>query len=101
MRTSLAPFLFDGYLNYNLHSWVVGALDSAWRAVHNYLYLTDRSKIPQLVKLWGTNREWLPREYDEIPEPDIDSPILGNNGVEKLMSGNILEQYIRCTRKGY
>jgi len=40
------------------HAWVVGALDSAWRAVYEYLYHTDPLKIPKFIQLWGTNPEW-------------------------------------------
>jgi monoamine oxidase len=40
------------------HAWVVGALDSAWRAVHNYLFLTDPTKLTQFYALWGKNAEW-------------------------------------------
>ena len=94
--TSLLQLLI--FYNY---SWVVGALDSAWRAVYDYLYLTDKKKIPELVKRWGTNREWFHKKYDEVPEPDMESPVDGPDGVDEFISGNILEQYIRSTRKGY
>ncbi|KAF8153859.1 hypothetical protein B0H34DRAFT_661915 [Crassisporium funariophilum] len=40
------------------HAWVVGALDSAWRAVYSYLSLTDPGKIDSFFGMWGKNPEW-------------------------------------------
>ncbi|KAI5984065.1 hypothetical protein EDD15DRAFT_2177765 [Pisolithus albus] len=41
------------------HAWVVGALDGAWRAVHEYLAVTKQEdKMKKFVKLWGYNLEW-------------------------------------------
>jgi len=41
------------------HAWVVGALDSAWRAVYEYLKVTRQNdKIRQFKKIWGENVEW-------------------------------------------
>ncbi|KAI6126499.1 hypothetical protein F5141DRAFT_1247376 [Pisolithus sp. B1] len=41
------------------HAWVVGALDSAWRAVHEYLCVTGQEdKKKDFKKLWGENIEW-------------------------------------------
>ncbi|KAG2153891.1 hypothetical protein DEU56DRAFT_868461 [Suillus clintonianus] len=50
------------------HAWVVGALDSAWRAVYEYLLASKKhpqSTIEKFFKLWGTNIEWVdrPSEY--------------------------------------
>ena len=42
--------------------WVVGALDSAWRAVYSYLYFTDPSKLDDFYALWGKNAEWFEAE---------------------------------------
>lgn len=38
--------------------WVVGALDSAWRAVKEMLILTDPKLLSKFYKLWGVNEEW-------------------------------------------
>ncbi|KAG1879144.1 hypothetical protein F4604DRAFT_1880092 [Suillus subluteus] len=41
------------------HSWVVGALDSAWRAVYEYLLTSGQhEKIQKFFDLWGQNEEW-------------------------------------------
>ncbi|KAI9573041.1 hypothetical protein HD554DRAFT_2167323 [Boletus coccyginus] len=41
------------------HSWVVGALDSSWRAVYEYLKVTGQhGKIKKFKMLWGENSEW-------------------------------------------
>ncbi|KAI5990294.1 amine oxidase [Pisolithus orientalis] len=41
------------------HAWVVGALDSAWRAVHEYLSVTKQDdKMQKFKELWGENVEW-------------------------------------------
>ncbi|KAI6100915.1 amine oxidase [Pisolithus croceorrhizus] len=41
------------------HAWVVGALDSAWRAVHEYLAVTRQDdKMRRFKELWGDNVEW-------------------------------------------
>ncbi|KAF8435775.1 hypothetical protein L210DRAFT_3648444 [Boletus edulis BED1] len=41
------------------HAWVVGALDSAWRAVYEYLKVTGQvDKIKLFKKTWGENVEW-------------------------------------------
>jgi hypothetical protein len=40
-------------------SWVVGALDSSWRAVYAYLKVTGQDeKIKKFKMLWGENSEW-------------------------------------------
>ena len=42
-----------------LRSWAVGALDSSWRAVYEYLKLTGQDeKITKFKMLWGENGEW-------------------------------------------
>ena len=43
------------------HAWVVGALDSAWRAVHEILLVTPqwRYKLDEFYKKWGFNEEWI------------------------------------------
>ncbi|KAI6020427.1 flavin-containing amine oxidoreductase-domain containing protein [Pisolithus microcarpus] len=41
------------------HAWVIGALDSAWRAVYEYLLVTEQDdKMKKFTKLWGNNVEW-------------------------------------------
>lgn len=41
--------------------WVVGALDSAWRAVYEYLLASGQPQttIEKFFKLWGKNIEWV------------------------------------------
>ncbi|KIJ70595.1 hypothetical protein HYDPIDRAFT_164579 [Hydnomerulius pinastri MD-312] len=52
-------FHFAGEAMSTRHAWVVGALDSAWRAVYEYLITTNQwDKIPLFKKLWGANLEW-------------------------------------------
>ena len=63
--------------------WVVGALDSAWRAVYSYLYYTDPSKLDSFYNLWGKNAEWFE------PEPDTGKP--SNN--------SLYERYLASTQK--
>ena len=53
--------------------WVVGALDSAWRAVYSYLLFTDPSKLDAFYALWGKNAEWF--------EPEPDTGKLSNNSL--------------------
>ena len=40
--------------------WIVGALDSAWRAVYEYLLASGKppTTINKFFKLWGSNVEW-------------------------------------------
>jgi len=41
-------------------SWIVGALDSSWRAVYEYLKVTGQDeKIKKFKMLWGENSEWV------------------------------------------
>ncbi|KAF8888781.1 hypothetical protein BD779DRAFT_1387451, partial [Infundibulicybe gibba] len=57
----------DGHLHFAgealsvRNGWVVGALDSAWRAVKEMIvmkYGTDSSKYKDFASLWGENLEW-------------------------------------------
>ncbi|KAG9218552.1 hypothetical protein PLEOSDRAFT_1064574 [Pleurotus ostreatus PC15] len=46
------------------HAWVVGALDSAWRAVKEILVLvygTESEQYKTFLDLWGNNEEWTTR----------------------------------------
>jgi hypothetical protein len=54
---------------------VVGALDSAWRAVYSYLYITDQTKLPKFFELWGKNPEWF-EEPGAGQEPSDDNSLL-------------------------
>ena len=38
-------------------SWVVGALDSAWTAVHNYTHVSQDT-LNKFYNDWGINWEW-------------------------------------------
>ncbi|KAG6371230.1 hypothetical protein JVT61DRAFT_9855 [Boletus reticuloceps] len=41
------------------HGWVVGALDSSWRAVYEYLKVTGQDeKMKRFKALWGESSEW-------------------------------------------
>ena len=51
--------------------WVVGALDSAWRAVYSYLLYTDPSKLDAFYAMWGKNAEWFETEPDTGKPSDI------------------------------
>ena len=63
--------------------WVVGALDSAWRAVYSYLLFTDPSKLDVFYALWGKNAEWFQ------PEPDTG----------EIGSISLFERYLRNAQK--
>ena len=66
---------------------MVGALDSAWRAVYSYLLLTDESKIPKFFELWGKNAEWFEEHHTLIPDDPRED-----------RSHSLLEKFIRRTR---
>lgn len=65
--TSLTRPAADGLLHFAgeavsfRHSWVEGALDSAWRAVHEMLQLMpDGDKyLADFYNKWGCNPEWI------------------------------------------
>jgi len=42
------------------HAWVVGALDSAWRAVKEVLHCSYPDKLREFEEKWGKNEEWEP-----------------------------------------
>ncbi|KAG1873113.1 hypothetical protein F4604DRAFT_1681177 [Suillus subluteus] len=64
------------------HAWVVGALDSAWRAVYEYLLAPGQhDKIKTFFGLWGQNEEWTGQsKYGILPSDhgpvDLDNTIL-------------------------
>ena len=61
---------------------MVGALDSAWRAVYNYLLQTEPAKVPKFFELWGKNPEW-------FEEPGMgQEPSGGNSLLEKFIRRN-------------
>ncbi|KAG8975278.1 hypothetical protein FRC05_006221 [Tulasnella sp. 425] len=41
------------------HAWVVGALDSAWRAVKEVLWLSYPYLIKKFEQEWGNNEDWI------------------------------------------
>ncbi|KAF8888786.1 hypothetical protein BD779DRAFT_431495 [Infundibulicybe gibba] len=60
----------DGHLHFAgealslRHAWVVGALDSTWRAVKEVIvmrYGTSSAKYKNFTSLWGENQEWRAR----------------------------------------
>ncbi|KAI6041671.1 hypothetical protein EDC04DRAFT_2892921 [Pisolithus marmoratus] len=61
------------------HAWLVGALDSAWRAVHEYLSVTrQEDKMRRFKQLWGGNAEWTcpPAQFNR-PQSDLLDEHLG------------------------
>jgi hypothetical protein len=68
MRKSILLFSSHLLILTSWFRWVVGALDSAWRAVYSYLLYTDPSKLEVFYALWGKNAEWFE------PEPDTGKP---------------------------
>jgi monoamine oxidase len=54
-------FHFAGEAISTRHAWVVGALDSAWRAVYEYLLASGQPQttIEKFFDLWGKNIEWV------------------------------------------
>lgn len=61
------------------HAWVVGALDSAWRAVYEYLLASgQRDQLQTFFGLWGQNEEWTGRSkfYGMYDPTDLDNTIL-------------------------
>ncbi|KAG6380589.1 hypothetical protein JVT61DRAFT_4953 [Boletus reticuloceps] len=79
------------------HAWVVGALDSAWRAVYQYLKVTGQNdKIKKFKEIWGENLEWTsnstlldPEQYGELV-PDMLDQHLGL--VNKAVQGGVIAQ---------
>ena len=49
-----------------IHSWVAGALDSAWRAVDQYLALNRPDDRPEFWRKWGSTEYW-----DETTNKDL------------------------------
>ncbi|KIO31929.1 hypothetical protein M407DRAFT_4819 [Tulasnella calospora MUT 4182] len=56
------------------HAWVVGALDSAWRAVKEVLWVSHPEKLPEFETKWGNNEEWIVSKWlkskkgDSLPD---------------------------------
>ena len=45
------------------HAWVVGALNSAWRAVDAILYKSWPEKLPDFHRKWGVDEEWISSKH--------------------------------------
>ncbi|KAG8853979.1 hypothetical protein FRB96_007842 [Tulasnella sp. 330] len=80
---SLTSFAADGRLHFAgealsvRHAWVVGALDSAWRAVLEVLSLSYRRKLKKFYGLWGKNQEWISTRRTPNTTPHLPTgPIL-------------------------
>ncbi|KAH7885591.1 hypothetical protein F5I97DRAFT_1830693 [Phlebopus sp. FC_14] len=59
------------------HGWVVGALDSAWRAVYEYLKVTKQDEKMKLFKeLWGENAEWSSKSTLAKTDPGVQLDLL-------------------------
>jgi Flavin containing amine oxidoreductase len=80
LHTSLNTPAADGRLHFAgealsiRHAWVVGALDSAWRAVAEMLLRPEFAKYrKKFLENWGSNPEWIKsikseRDKEGIPE---------------------------------
>jgi len=84
LYTSLNNPAAKGYLHFAgeaisvRHAWVEGALDSAWRAVHEMLvFPAFESYRDKFFENWGVNPEWIKRSNLRAPtnrrggEPDM------------------------------
>ncbi|KAG8999539.1 hypothetical protein FRB90_012052 [Tulasnella sp. 427] len=68
------------------HAWVVGALDSAWRAVKEVLWVSHRDKLVEFERLWGNNEEWIVSDWlkskkdkslpDAVPEAHVRTDLI-------------------------
>ena len=56
-------------------AWVVGALNSAWRAVQEILVTTPEwsDKVDEFFKRWGISQEWIDPKasHDTLPQNGI------------------------------
>lgn len=58
------------------HAWVVGALDSAWRAVKEVLWVSHPDKLSKFESIWGNNEEWIVSKWlkdkkgDSLPDAE-------------------------------
>ncbi|KAF9486974.1 hypothetical protein BDN71DRAFT_568475 [Pleurotus eryngii] len=62
------------------HAWVVGALDSAWRAVKEILVLVygiESEQYRNFVQIWGNNEEWTTRKVTR-GTPFFSTPVESN-----------------------
>ncbi|KAG9309109.1 hypothetical protein JVU11DRAFT_11003 [Chiua virens] len=74
------------------HAWVVGALDSAWKAVYQYLKVTGQNgKIDTFKKIWGENVEWT-SESTLVDGADLLDQHLGL--VNKAILGGVIAQSV-------
>jgi hypothetical protein len=101
------------------HAWVEGALDSAWRAVHEML-LQEKAYQPYMKKFfenWGVNAEWFAESAPQDRGSRKGGPVLsiprgrfevpggvGNSGedsgeldVDALLQSSLLVKHIALT----
>ena len=85
---------------YGHRSWIVGALDSAWRAVSEILLASYRGKLDKFHELWGVCPEWMsdeqlsgkPTEGVPVGLPGVNVPgLLGKHWV--TYAGKHSEQF--------
>jgi len=57
---------FAGEATSACHAWVAGALDSAWRAVYQYLSLNQPDLLENFYNLWGKTEYWDEADDDEL-----------------------------------
>ncbi|KAG8988894.1 hypothetical protein FRB93_003919 [Tulasnella sp. JGI-2019a] len=105
---SLNSFAADGHLHFageaisTRHAWVVGALDSAWRAVLEMLQLSYHDKIDEFNRLWGRNLEWvIDQTGTMIPPPDGKGPLgIPGSGLEDdLLLKHMMNQNLEFFRQ--
>ena len=70
MRTSIHFWSFERASDPNfIDSWVAGALDSAWRAVNQYLLLNQPQSVQEKFwELWGPTEYWDEASNKELIE---------------------------------
>ncbi len=110
MNTSAADGLlhFAGDALTPRQAWVEGALDSAWRAVNEMLWLMPdrRQYLLDFYGLWGYNPEWvLAQPAKSVPKSSktpwgiIPSPPVGQEIPEP--KDNLILQQLGCTHPEY
>lgn len=86
-------FHFAGEAISTRHAWVVGALDSAWRAVYEYLLASGQPQttIEKFFKLWGKNIEWVYPSSRYVDE---------GRSTEDPNTNTMLRVHMACTYAG-
>ena len=54
-----------------INSWIVGSLDSAWRAIEQYLTIHDPDLLWKFHKRWGSTEHWdEPSDHERLEDKD-------------------------------